>query len=82
MYIVGKHIRDNKYMLIKLEATNKGWHQTCDHRALDCEYVSNESIPQLLEWFKCEFFNYRIFQNQEEAAMYQDEKMNAYTRAH
>ena len=75
MYVVGKYMHDKKMKLIHLTATDKGWMQTSSDRSLDCEYVSGEKIPDLLDWFKCEFFNYRMFQNSEEAMMYLDEKM-------
>lgn len=81
MYIVGKYMNDKKFKLLHISATKKGWMQTCDDRALDCEYVSAERIPELLEWFKCEFLNYRMFQNLKEATMYLDDKTNARNHA-
>ena len=77
MYVVGKHAIDKDFKIIHLSATDKGWMQTSEDRALDCEYVSRETIPELLEWFKCEFINYRMFQNLEEATMYLDERKSA-----
>lgn len=77
MYVVGKYMSDKQFKLIHLSPTDKGWMQTCSDRALDCEYVSEETIPDLLDWFKCEYLNYRIFQNSEEAKMYLNEKTSA-----
>ena len=75
-FIVGKNVQDNKIKIMNLKPTNIGWIQnTMNDKSLNREYVSQETVPDLLEWFKCDFFQYRMFHQLEEAQEYANEKM-------
>ena len=75
-FVVGK-TKNNEVKLLKLNPTQKGWFQSCfNDSSFFNEYVSNEGLTDLLDWFKLDFYQYRIFQDQEEAKEYADEKMN------
>ena len=74
-YIVGKYIETNKILLLKLSSINNGWEQRClNFRGYDNLYISNEKIPDLLEWFKRDFYQYRMFHDQESAENFVNEK--------
>lgn len=83
LFIVGKSIHDHKFIIVTLSSTEKGWRQrSADSKFHDVDYVSNEQIPDLLEWFKCDFFQYRMFENLSEALEYQAEKIDFHTLRH
>jgi len=77
-FVVAKSVKENEVKILKLIPTEKGWFQSClNDRYYFCEYVSKESLTDLLEWFKLDFCQYRIFQDQEEAVEYANGKMNS-----
>lgn len=83
LFIVGKSIHDHKFVIVTLYSTEKGWCQrSADSKFHDVDYVSNEQIPDLLEWFKCDFFQYRMFENHLEALEYQVGKIELDTLRH
>ena len=42
----------------------------------DFEYVSNEQVPQLMDWFRIDFTQYRIFDCRVEAEEYLNNKIS------
>lgn len=77
-FLVATTVGENEIKLLKLNPTVNGWYQSCSNdRAHFREYVSKETLTDLLDWFKLEFCQYRIFQNERDAMEYADEKMKA-----
>ena len=72
--VIGNSMKDNKWKMLILQATDTGWIQTCEDRSHCNTYVSNELFNDLLEWFKCDFFQYRIFEDHEEATAYLNDR--------
>ncbi len=73
-YLVGKTL-SRDVCIFKVNKTDKGWMQLClNMKGYDVEYVSDEKMLDLFEWFKCDFSNYRIFQDEQEAMEYHDDK--------
>ena len=78
--IVGKSMTDKEWKILHLTSTGKGWMQICDDKSYINDYVSNETIHELLEWFKCDFFQYRMFEDLEEAKAYLNDRKNVNTQ--
>ena len=74
--IVGKSMRDKQWKILHMTSSEKGWKQTCDDHGYYNDYVSNETTHELLEWFKCDFFQYRMFEDPEEAMEYLNNRKN------
>lgn len=73
--IVGKYYKDKNYKILVLKSSENGWTARCDDASLNTDYISNEKIPNLLDWFKCDFSQYRMFEDLQEALAYRDEKL-------
>ena len=69
-HIVGKTVKDREFKLVSFSSTKNGWKQRCKSQFLNVDYVCNEDIPKLLEWFKCDYSQYRMFQDLSEAQEY------------
>ena len=79
-FVIGTHVKDSKIKIVHLNKTSRGWYQKClNDNGFYAEYVSNENIPQLLDWFRFDFSSYRIFDSEEEAMSYLNEKMQMHT---
>ncbi len=67
-FIVGKSVKDREFKMIRLDSSTQGWNQaSLNTNDFNVSYVSNENISSLLEWFKCDFSSYRMFELEEDA---------------
>ena len=71
-FVVGKTRNERDFRLAHLKSTPKGWDQVCPNanKAYDFQYVSNEKIPDIMEWLKIDFTQYRMFDDLSEAEAY------------
>lgn len=69
-YVIGKAVHDRKYKFATLSQTSAGWSQESKDRALCFQYVCKEKTVDLLEWFRCDYSQYRIFDDVESAQAY------------
>lgn len=78
-FIVGKTAKTNETRFLSVKKTEKGWHQDSSHsdRCYDFDYISREQIPDLMNWFKCDFKHYRMFTNREDAQEYLQNDLGA-----
>lgn len=85
-WIVGKTTATHDYVLVSLKKCRKGWHQRLQrfnrpekeigNNNVDVDYICNETFESLFEWFKCDYRQYRLFDNYQNAESYLHEKMN------
>ena len=73
-FVVGRDVGDKKYVMLTLIRTAVGWNQSSSARGYNREYVSNESMNALNEWFVCEFENVRVFEDRLEAMQFCERK--------
>jgi hypothetical protein len=78
-YIVGKTIRERKFIVSTFNVTSKGWLQQSifDDKSYDFKYESDETIPDILNWLKCDFTQSRMFNSLSEAQAYASVKNEA-----
>ena len=60
--------RAPEVVVLRLSPTERGWTQyseTCGHNN---EYVSNETVEDLRQWFRCDFVRFSIFEDADDAA--------------
>lgn len=76
-YVVGKTKTTREFRLAHFTSKPKGWKQVCigSDKSYDFEYVSEEDVPQLMEWFKLDFTQYRMFDDLSEALAYKEMKI-------
>lgn len=77
-YIVGKTVKQCDFRLVKLVETKRGWNQVSikNDKAYDFEYVSKENMTTLMEWFRADFSQYRMFNDYSEAQEYLNYKIS------
>lgn len=67
-YIVGKCALTRDYRILRLTSTDRGWIQTSLNEYDLCRvYESNEKLNVLLEWFRLDFSQYRMFEEEADA---------------
>lgn len=76
-FVVGKTRGEREFRLAHFTSTSKGWNQMCHQsdRLYDFEYVSNEKVPEIMEWLKLDFTQYRMFDDLSEAQAYKETKI-------
>lgn len=76
-YVIGKTVREKDFRMVHLQSTSRGWFQQADgsDRTYDFVYLSKETVPELVDWFKKDFTQYRMFDEKEEATAYLAEKL-------
>lgn len=81
-YVVGKTIREKDFRMVHLESIERGWVQRAygRDRTYDFVYVSNETVPELIDWFKKDFTQYRMFDAKAEASAYLADKLSCSIR--
>lgn len=77
-FVVGKCLKNKDLNILTISKTKKGWTQNCKNPTYNFEYLSSESVVELLEWFKLDFSSYRMFQDLQEAMEYTTKKSKAY----
>jgi hypothetical protein len=78
-FLVGKTVRERQFILLEMTSTKKGWKQVSlnnDH-TYDFMYENNEMIPELMNWFKIDFSQYRMFDDLVDAEVYLKNKSAA-----
>ena len=83
-YIVGQYVDDEKcvdYAQLVFTPTSKGWTQRSAQKGFNNDYVSNETIPTLREWMKCDFQRTWHFDDEEAAAAFWQKKLSANPRS-
>ena len=75
-FVVGKTRNERVFRLIHFKSTLKGWDQIClqADKAYDFQYVSKENVPDIMEWLKIDFTQYRMFDDLLEAEAYKAKK--------
>lgn len=78
-FVVGKTVKERQFILLKITSTKKGWNQVSvnNDRTYDFKYESHEMIPKLMEWFKIDFSQYRMFDDVIDAEVYLKNKSAA-----
>ena len=73
-FLVGKPIKSSKWELMRMSKTDNGWTQRCSTPGFDVDYVSNENVKDLKDWFACDYNSYHTFTNIEDAREYHQSK--------
>ena len=72
LFVVGipQKDKDTRAVLSTMYKSSSGWKQRSVEKGYDNDYVNNETLKILKEWFACDFSTFKTFKKIEDAQSY------------